>query len=543
MLGIIPCAGKGTRFMELGVQYPKAMLPYKEVPIIVRNIRAMKQYGCTQIAVVVHHQAGKIEECVKQFFPDDQSIVFVRQHDTGMYGLSVAIHAGLFTMVAHSSVLGDDVLIVLGDVLFHEPHQLKELVSQRPSGNFVTTTEVPDYERWCMVDTDASGFVTEFIDKPSSEPYTRYALNGIYYFESKLDLYEALRNQLGDSCSGEYEFSVAMKDYMEDHGHHIRIYKHEVLDFGTYYDYVENRGLSRCRDFNDVEQHGSIITKSSSDLKKIRSEYHWLNDVREKMGNYIPTVSSLNLFNDRPSYDIEFVEGYTLREMFLFVGADEDVWKDTFKQIFNFIDLCSQTVNFNEPRKFMNFVVDKTRDRYQRMVNAKYIELGLKEMEFVEEFIHGFDHVVCDQDAMNLKPDSLYHGDLCFSNIIWNRQDRIKVIDPRGELYGSIYYDVAKLCHSVIYNYDFVDAELYRVVDSDVYLYDSGKDGIREMFLKELKSRFNRDELVVIKWITASLFLSMIPLHYHNKRNMRCYFNIFKSIALELKDGDYEIRF
>ena len=38
MLCVIPAAGRGVRFNELGKNYPKRVLPYKEKPIIAHNI-------------------------------------------------------------------------------------------------------------------------------------------------------------------------------------------------------------------------------------------------------------------------------------------------------------------------------------------------------------------------------------------------------------------------------------------------------------------------------------------------------------------------
>lgn len=63
------------------------------------------------------------------------------------------------------------------------------------------------------------------------------------------------------------------------------------------------------------------------------------------------------------------------------------------------------------------------------------------------------------------------HGDFCFSNILYDsRSNRIKTIDPRGvtpngkiSIYGNIYYDIAKLSHSVIGLYDFIIAGYFKV--------------------------------------------------------------------------------
>ena len=71
MLGVIPAAGKGTRFHELGKQYPKCILPYEEMPIIVHNIKRLIEAGCTEIVIGGFHLVDMIESVIFDYFPED----------------------------------------------------------------------------------------------------------------------------------------------------------------------------------------------------------------------------------------------------------------------------------------------------------------------------------------------------------------------------------------------------------------------------------------------------------------------------------------
>ena len=56
------------------------------------------------------------------------------------------------------------------------------------------------------------------------------------------------------------------------------------------------------------------------------------------------------------------------------------------------------------------------------------------------------------------------HGDLCMSNILWSDEmNIIKFIDPKGSEYMMLdeYYDIAKLSHSIVGNYDQIIYENY----------------------------------------------------------------------------------
>ena len=61
------------------------------------------------------------------------------------------------------------------------------------------------------------------------------------------------------------------------------------------------------------------------------------------------------------------------------------------------------------------------------------------------------------------------HGDLCFSNILYQRHANIlRMIDPKGakeeeDIWTDPWYDLAKLSHSICGRYDFFNSGLYRV--------------------------------------------------------------------------------
>ena len=61
------------------------------------------------------------------------------------------------------------------------------------------------------------------------------------------------------------------------------------------------------------------------------------------------------------------------------------------------------------------------------------------------------------------------HGDPCFSNTLYDKSsEMLKLIDPKGalsedEIYTNEYYDLAKLSHSILGNYDFMNNGLFRI--------------------------------------------------------------------------------
>ena len=120
------------------------------------------------------------------------------------------------------------------------------------------------------------------------------------------------------------------------------------------------------------------------------------------------------------------------------------------------------------------------------------------------------------------------HGDLCFSNILLdNRSNSIKIIDPRGSLgnldlrgnnnMGDYGYDVAKLGHSLIGNYDFIVTGFYDLkCDLNDYIFDFklakhvSDDLITNFYDHAEKLGLNK---TFVKSAITNLFLSMLPLH------------------------------
>ena len=136
------------------------------------------------------------------------------------------------------------------------------------------------------------------------------------------------------------------------------------------------------------------------------------------------------------------------------------------------------------------------------------------------------------------------HGDLCFSNILYSKTTGLmRFIDPRGaddddDLYVSPFYDLAKLSHSIIGNYDFINYGLYHLqIDASLQLnliIDVGAPSwAREMF--EVRLRKHGFDPEIIRIFEASLFLSMVPLHIDSPNKVLALLTNANSIISELE--------
>jgi thiamine kinase-like enzyme len=186
---------------------------------------------------------------------------------------------------------------------------------------------------------------------------------------------------------------------------------------------------------------------------------------------------------------------------------------------------------YGRPNRFLGRMVTKTRERIKQVD----VEVSPK---LVEDFLWQFSSQVSEFEG---RRPAVVHGDLCFSNVLFDPQyGKVKLVDPRGDVFGSAYYEYAKLAHSALYRYDYIDAELYCKNESEVRFYDKGRDVVMEAFLRALERAMpDAGERGFVVLLTASLFLSMIPLHSHNRANQELYYEEFRKAYTDYLSGKW----
>lgn len=517
MYCVIPAAGRGVRFHELGKNYPKCVLPYQEVPIIVHNIRLALASGAREVAVVIGHQSNKVVEIVGMYFPDDPRIRYVEyQEAAGREGPGVSIYCGI-----PSDIGEEPLLIMLSDIVIDHPPFDDSRIS------WISIQKVPDWERWCMVETKQN-LVTQFYDKPRDMPHTDQAVSGVYYFNNANLFRNCMIDAIHGTKEGEVQISSAMSRYMKQDPIYSK--KVKIIDFGTLQEYLENRGVKNSRSFNTLfpSSDGATITKTSVvEPEKIHAEANWYDNLPTPIKVMTPRIFDKKLYGDRPTYTMERVDSPTLRELYLYLESDPIFWAEIFTKLF---DLTDKFKFFFKPGKpqFFQKVATKNYERYSK-IDPKFAQED--DLEFLSNFAK-----IADDGKFEIFQDSLYHGDLCFSNVFYHPGSKqIKLIDPRGDAYGNILYDLAKITHSAYYPYDYVDAELYLMKGKEFIFFDDGKEQVRHAYKKLFVAKYGEDTWQKTLLLTASLFLTMIPLHNHSERNQELYYALYRKARADAR--------
>ena len=214
---IIPLAGKGTRLRPHTHLTPKPMLKVAGKPVISYLLDDLKSLGgIEQIVYITGHLKEKVEEFARKNY--DFPAVFVEQ--TVQNGTATAVDLA-------RPYVDQPVLIIFVDTIFDAD---LSLVQHTDADGIIWVKEVEDYQRFGVVVTDANGFMTKIVEKPST-PISKRANIGLYYIKNWKLLYEGISHVMTQpSNKGEYYLTDAFQ-YMIDKGAKIK-----VVDVEGWYD-------------------------------------------------------------------------------------------------------------------------------------------------------------------------------------------------------------------------------------------------------------------------------------------------------------------
>ena len=111
------------------------------------------------------------------------------------------------------------VLIIFVDTIFDAD---LSVIDRIDADGIIWTKEVEDYQRFGVVVTDAQGFMTRIVEKPTT-PISKRANIGLYYVRNWRLLFEGIDHVLAAPPNkGEYYLTDAFQ-YMIDHGARIKV--------------------------------------------------------------------------------------------------------------------------------------------------------------------------------------------------------------------------------------------------------------------------------------------------------------------------------
>lgn len=221
MKGIILAGGSGTRLAPLTKVTSKQLLAVYDQPMIYFPLQTLIQAGIREILFIVA--------------PDHAGDFLNFLGSGSQFGCRFAYEiqdkpAGLAQGLSLAEVFvgGDNCMMILGDNIYE--HNFKEDVADFTSGAKIFVKEVPDPERFGVVEMDNNGQVLSIEEKPA-KPKSHLAQTGIYmYDEQVFDLIRTMK----PSARGELEITDLNNVYLAKGALAAGVITGEWIDAGTF---------------------------------------------------------------------------------------------------------------------------------------------------------------------------------------------------------------------------------------------------------------------------------------------------------------------
>lgn len=220
---LIPMAGRGSRFAEVGYKDPKPLIPFLGKTMIEHVVDAFPM-SCHKIFVVLkeHVEHYQVDAFLKDRYPGSD-VVVVDQVTEG---------AACTVLLAKHLIDNDEWLAIMNsdNIIKFEPIEVEFLLNTFADG-VVLTFEDSD-PKWSFAKTNEAGYVLEVVEK---QPVSTHATAGLYFWRKGSDFVAAAEQMIQKNIRFKNEFYVApIYTQNVEMGHKILINPvHEMHGVGT----------------------------------------------------------------------------------------------------------------------------------------------------------------------------------------------------------------------------------------------------------------------------------------------------------------------
>ena len=238
---IIPTAGKGTRLRPHTHLIPKPMLKVAGRPVMDWVMDKLAGLDVEELIFITGHLKEQVEAHARSSYGIPSRFIEQKVQD----GTAGAIN------LARPFIHGP-VMIIFVDTVFEADLSLAQTVD---ADGIIWAKEVEDYQRFGVVVTDADGYMTKIVEKPS-EPISKLANIGLYFIRDVEALWAGIDHVLAAPANkGEYYLTDAFQ-HMIEHGRKIR-----TAEVGGWYDCgqlettIETNGILLAQ---GAARHGAV---------------------------------------------------------------------------------------------------------------------------------------------------------------------------------------------------------------------------------------------------------------------------------------------
>ena len=221
MRGIVLAGGSGTRLSPLTKITSKQLLPVYDKPMVFYPLEVLLKAGIKDILfIIAPDRAGDFLNLLGS--GRNFGAKFAYEIQDKPEGLAQAY------IIAANFIRDSNVVMILGDNIFE--HDFTKTIKKFKRGGHIFAKEVPDPERFGVVQLDKHGKPLRIVEKPKKF-VSNYAITGLYIFDKRV--IEVARN-LKPSNRGELEITDIQKWYLNKGELKVDVIKGEWIDTGTF---------------------------------------------------------------------------------------------------------------------------------------------------------------------------------------------------------------------------------------------------------------------------------------------------------------------
>ena len=498
---LITTSGIGSRVGNFTKHTNKSLIPIGDKPAISYIIESYPSE--TEFVITLGHFGDLVRDFLLIAYPK-LNFEFVKVENYCSEGSSLG-----YSMLQASINLQCPFIFHASDTL------IRSQGIPAPDQNWVAGYKGSDASQYTSFDCASGILINTHSKGMDSFDYLHIGLVGVFSYEK---FWEELRIlHRNDPLNSELN-DLQVINNMIGTGHNF-----SVVEFKNWEDVGSMSGLNSSRakaeaNLSSLEKMDESIFGIGNDIIKFFSNKQVCASRIMRSSILFPVVPKV-VESSENFYKYEFVKGKVMsKELTLSEFKNLLNWAET--SIWNRFTPSIDRDKFNKVCK--EFYYDKSITRIKLFFEKSGFTDSISIING-QKIPHVFDiFLLIEETGIFDGQQSLIHGDFILDNII-QTESGFMAIDWRQDFgglleIGDLYYDLAKLNHSLALNHELLNKNEFRIkieknlIEVDVLRWDSFFDC--EIFLKEFAISRNLD-YKKIQIITAIIWINMAALHSH----------------------------
>jgi hypothetical protein len=295
-----------------------------------------------------------------------------------------------------------------------------------------------------------------------------------------------------------------------------------------------------ARHFNSIQKDELFITKRSSNLQKIEKEFLYYTFLPDELKVFFLKPIHLEKHADWYSYKLEKLNIPDVSILWLHSSFTAKDFAMLLDKLFLFLEKrpTKSVPKEGQEKVTTQFYIKKVADRIAELKEkTEYSTLAnilrnSTSFGSIDNLFSQYQSKLYQLlQSKSYHPTlALSHGDLCASNMLYDKRiSMLKLIDPRGadtkeELFFDSYYDLCKLSHSILGDYDLINNGLFELTYKSNMQIELKLDTLpnKELYQKQFLDKLRHYQLdyELVRIFEVSLFISMLPLHIDNPKKV-----------------------